>query len=91
MTKKNERTTRATSVEMDALHANLAETYTEALKKYREAGETPSPQFLSALQKFLADNGVDVPDRARGVDRLRGQIPDMDELEKSGNVVPLTR
>lgn len=90
MTKKKTHARGSTS-DMDALHGALTDTYADALRKYREAGEIPPPQFLSALQRFLAENGIDTPAFDRKFDRLKGELPDMDELARTGNVVPLKK
>jgi dihydropteroate synthase len=82
---------RADMSQMDSLHGAMARAFAAELERCEKEGIAPSPQILSQARQFLQDNGVNVPAANRRFDRLKGQIPNMDELEKSGNVVPLTR
>lgn len=80
---------RATEQLMDVLHAMAAETIIEQINKYR-AGEvidpksgmpeTVPPALIAQAIKFLKDNGVDSPARAKKVlDTLKDSMPDFDE------------
>lgn len=91
MTDKNTPPSRGTLTDFDGLHGALTATYVEALRRYKKAKETPPPQFLAALQRFLSENGVDVPAQDKRWDRLKDALPNMDALEQSGNIVPITR
>lgn len=89
MTDKSTPPSRGTISEFDALHGALTEAYARELKRLKKAGEAPSPQFLSALQRFLAENGVNVPAHDKRFDRLKGALPNMDQFERGLNVVPI--
>lgn len=92
--------TRASENTLDSLHGLAAEALIEEISAYRR-GEVKDkdgntircpPALIAQALKMLAENGIDTPARAGNrVDRLKGLIPDMDELEKSGNIVPIRK
>lgn len=82
---------RATDDQLDALHKLQAITLMEEVNRYRnhvdEEGK-PDPQpvppaLLAQVTKFLKDNGIDSPVRARKLhDDLQGSLPDLDDVEE---------
>ena len=76
--------------EFNSLHAELAAAFSRELKRCKKEKVMPSPQFLAQLRQYLSDNGITTPSRSSRIDRLAGQMPDFDELER-GNVVPMKR
>jgi hypothetical protein len=88
----NKKPRRGTTTDFDSLHGALTAAMAAELDRCRAASEAPSSQFLAQVRQFLSDNGVTSPAHDSRFDRLKGAMPDMDELEKSGpNVVPLSR
>lgn len=92
--------TKATETQLDGLHGLLAEHLANEIRNAAsrpacdECGCRPGipPALLAQAIKFLKDNGIDTPARAGNrVDRLKGLIPDMDELEKGNNIVPIRK
>lgn len=76
-------TSRATSVDLDGLHSLLTESLRaelEAARNRRDEDGRPipiPPALLAQAIKFLKDNGVDSPARARQVgDVLLPAMPD---------------
>ncbi|MDQ2651570.1 MAG: hypothetical protein M3Z20_00885 [Chloroflexota bacterium] len=89
---------RATTQQLDELHGMLAEVFSAELQQARDGPDCPEcgrkariePAMLGQIVKWLSANGIDVPARAAGVDRMLGGLPDMDALE-AGLVVSITR
>lgn len=82
---------RASDDTVDTLHGMAAEILIEQLNLYRlnvnpETG-LPAPlpvppQLIAQVLKFLKDNGVDSPRRAKAVqDALKGRLPSFDDVE----------
>lgn len=77
---------RATSDLLDSLHGLLSLTLQEQLLSYRMAKDEQGnqlpipPAFLAQVMKFLKDNGIDSPHRAKKVlDTLNDAMPDFDD------------
>lgn len=71
---------RATESALDALHGLLSETLQGEIQGYRERGEAVPPALLAQCIKFLKDNGIDSPARAKKVlDTLADAMPDFDD------------
>ena len=71
---------RATESALDALHALLSETLQSELQAYRKNGVPVPPPLLAQCIKFLKDNGIDSPARAKKVlDTLKDEMPDFDD------------
>lgn len=84
----NER--RATSDQVDELHALQAATLAAEVKRYTGAVDDdgkPAPQpvppaLLAQINKFLKDNGVDSPVRAQDLhDSLKDRLPSLEDVE----------
>lgn len=82
--------TRATDELLDQLHMLAATTLLDQVEVYTKAVDNdgkPAPQpvppaLLSQILKFLKDNGIDSPARAKRLeDRLSGVLPDFDDVE----------
>lgn len=68
---------RATDDVFDELHAMTAEVLKVQLEKYKTAGEPVPPALLAQAIKFMKDNGIDSPARAKEVnDSLAPHMPD---------------
>lgn len=68
---------RATDDLFDELHAMTAETLKAQLDKYRDGREPVPPALLAQAIKFMKDNGIDSPARAKDVaDKLAPHMPD---------------
>lgn len=81
---------RATDDLFDALHLLAAETLIEEINGYRNAVDADGnprpipvpPALLAQVLKFLKDNGIDSPARARDLeDRLKGHLPRLEDVE----------
>ena len=81
---------RATDAAFDALHALLADSMTDELRRNWERSRLPkddenyeplSPKLLGVIRAFLKDNGVDSPATSKRFDGLIGQLRDMDPDE----------
>ena len=80
---------RATDELVDQLHGMTAELLIEQLNLYRlhETDGKPDPlpvppQLIAQVLKFLKDNGIDSPVRAKAVqDALKGRLPTFDDVE----------
>ena len=81
---------RATDELVDRIHGMTAELLIEQLNLYRlhvDADGKPDPQpvppqLIAQVLKFLKDNGIDQPARARAVqDALKGRLPSFDDVE----------
>jgi hypothetical protein len=81
---------RASSDLMDELHALQAATLMSEVKKYTEHRDVDGnldplpvpPALLSQINKFLKDNGIDSPGRAKKLDDAVGRgLPDLDDVE----------
>lgn len=71
---------RASETALDSLHALLSETLQQELKRYKDANEAVPPALLAQCIKFLKDNGIDSPQRAKKtLDTLAEAMPDFDE------------
>lgn len=90
MTNRKTATKRGTLTEFDSLHGKLTAAMSAELDRCAKAGETPSPAFLSQVRAFLNENGVNVPEKDKSIDRLKGLLPSLEELG-SDNIVPITR
>lgn len=80
---------RATEDLLDQLHAMTAEDMLDTLQKYRDGKvrdkdglPLPLPaSFVTAVAKFLKDNGVDRPRRQGDtIDKLAGVLPDVSSV-----------
>ena len=88
---------RATEDSLSALHGILADALTAEIREAQhraecaECGQRPGipPTLLAQAIKFLKDNGIDTPaSTGSRVDTLKAAMPDMDQLEAAGNVLP---
>lgn len=69
--------TRATDDIFDNVHLLTAELLKQQLEEFKRKKEMPPPAFLAQAIKFLKDNGIDSPARAKEVaDKLAPHMPD---------------
>lgn len=81
---------RATDEMFDALHALMAESMTDDLKRAiktakKEEG-TVDPKLYSTIRAFLKDNGVDAPATAPRFNPLAQQLADLDLDEEASRL-----
>ena len=82
---------RASADLVDELHALQAATLMAEIKKYTEHRNPETgaleplpvpPALLAQVNKFLKDNGVDAPARAKKLqDKIGRQLPDLEDVE----------
>lgn len=82
---------RATSDQLDELHALQAATLQSEVKRYTEHlnpetgkldPQPVPPALLAQITKFLKDNGIDSPARAQKLeDALGRRMPDLEAVE----------
>lgn len=87
---------RASSDQLDSLHALQAATLQAEVKRYTEhrnpeTGELDPqpvpPALLAQITKFLKDNGIDSPARATKLrDELGERMPDLEDVENEHGV-----
>lgn len=69
---------RASEDALDALHAALAKTMLAELKAAKASDEPIPAALLSAVAKFLKDNGIDAPSRNTALGDLARELGDLD-------------
>lgn len=81
---------RASTDTMDMLHALQASTLMSEVKRYTEHRDEQGkldplpvpPALLAQINKFLKDNGIDQPARAKKVrDEVGQALPDLEEVD----------
>jgi hypothetical protein len=78
---------RASDAALDALHALMAESMTDELRRGIERARLPkshddyeplSPKLLAVIRAFLKDNGIDAPAASERFSGLASQLADLD-------------
>ena len=93
-------TQRGSSEGFDELHGLTLRILTKMLKAAEDGMliddeghiTMPPPALLAQAIKFLKENGIDKPaSQAKKTDTLKERMPDFDDLERGGVVIPLRK